>query len=57
MKVYLDHPCESGGESEEPDPEGGPEGKDTKSGLLDGGSSPLEQPPSGDSRGPYAGYL
>ena len=34
---------ESGGEAEEPDAEGGPEGKNKKSGLLGGGSSPLEQ--------------
>ena len=33
---------EPGGEAEEPDAERGPEGKDTKPGLLGGGSLPLE---------------
>ena len=32
-------------------------GKDAKPGLLGGGSSPLEQSPSCDSRGPSAGYI
>ena len=36
------YPCEPGGEVEEPNAEGGPEGEDKKSGLLGGGSSPLE---------------
>ena len=56
-KVYPDHLHKSGGEAEEPDTERGPEGKDTKPGLLGGGSSPLEQPPFRDSCGPYAGNL
>ena len=43
IKIYPCHSCEPGGEAEEPNAEGGPEGKDKKSGLLGGGSSPLEQ--------------
>ena len=35
----------SGGEAEEPNAEGGPEGKDSKPGLLGGGSSPLNNLP------------
>ena len=44
-------------EVEELNAEGGPEGKNKKPGLLSSGSSPLEQPSSRDSRGPYAGYF
>ena len=56
-KLYPDHPRESGGEAEEPDAERGPEGEDMKLGILGGGSTPLEQSPSRDSHGPYAGYI
>ena len=55
--IYPDHPREPGGEAEEPHAEGGPEGKDSKPGLLGGRSSPLEQPPSWDLRIPYTGYI
>ena len=45
-EIYPCHSCEPGGEAEEPNAEGGPEGKNKKSGLLGGGSLPLEQPTS-----------
>ena len=57
IKIYPCHSCEPGGEAEEPNAEGGLEGKNKKPGLLGGGSSPLEQPTSGDSCGSLAGYL
>ena len=41
-KFYPCHPSEPGGEAEEPNAEGGPEGKNKKLGLLGSGSSPLE---------------
>ena len=36
-KFYPCHSCKSGGEAEEPDAEGGLEGKNKKPGLLGGG--------------------
>ena len=41
-KIYPYHPIESGGEAEEPEAEGGPEGKNKKPGLLGSRSSVME---------------
>ena len=56
-QFYPCHSSESGGEAEEPDTEGGPEGKNKKPGLLDGGSSPLEQSASAPSLGTFKSQL